>query len=125
MKHPEVQWNLVREGKARTASWLMILMVWHAIAGVSYGAANLQLVSAPGPFFTAPAGGNGNSDLPIVSADGRYVVFASIAANLITNPNAGPVSGLGPHCLQVFVRDRVRPYHHPAQCESCRLAWNR
>jgi hypothetical protein len=70
-------------------------------------AGDLQLVSAPSPGTASPAGGNGNSDLPIVSADGRYVVFTSSAINLVTNPYAGPVSGLAPRSTQVFVRDRV------------------
>src|SRR5437763_1495954 len=33
--------------------------------------------------FSAPYGGNGDSDLPSISADGRYVAFASSATNLL------------------------------------------
>jgi hypothetical protein len=77
------------------------------IAAASSHAGNLQLVSARSPTIISPAGGNGNSDLPIISADGRYVLFASAALNLVTNPYAGPVSGLAPRSTQVFVRDRL------------------
>jgi Tol biopolymer transport system component len=75
--------------------------------GISAYAGDLQLVSARIPGTASPAGGNGNSDLPILSADGRYVVFASSAINLVTNPYAGPVSGIAPRSSQVFIRDRV------------------
>lgn len=77
------------------------------LAAISAQGGNLQLVSARAPGIVSPAGGNGNSDLPILSADGRYVLFASAALNLVTNPYAGLVSGLAPRNMQVFVRDRV------------------
>src|SRR5712671_426959 len=86
--------------------WFISLAVWFSSAGIVCGVGNLQLVSARDSTMAAPAGGSGNSDLPIISADGRYVVFASTAGNLVSDPNAGPVSGLGPRSLQVFVRDR-------------------
>ncbi|HTR40196.1 MAG TPA: hypothetical protein VMH87_01095, partial [Pseudomonadales bacterium] len=76
-------------------------------AAISAPAGGLQLVSVPASGTASPAGGNGNSDLPIISTDGRYVLFTSSAINLVTNPYAGPVSGLTPRSSQVFVRDRV------------------
>ncbi|MHB1457603.1 MAG: TolB family protein [Armatimonadota bacterium] len=42
--------------------------------------------------------GNGASDNPAISSDGRYVVFQSLASNL----TAGDTNG----CLDVFIRDR-------------------
>jgi Tol biopolymer transport system component len=63
----------------------------------------LQLVSQLHPSF-APAGGDGDSGLSIVSADGRYVLFASAANNLtLTNNN----NSVLPQRLNVFLRDRV------------------
>jgi dipeptidyl aminopeptidase/acylaminoacyl peptidase len=63
----------------------------------------LQLVSQLHPSL-APAGGNGNSGLSIVNADGRYVLFASAANNLtLTNNN----NSVLPQRLNVFLRDRV------------------
>lgn len=46
--------------------------------------------------------GNGDSTCPIVTPDGRFVVFASAAGNLATN-NGGFV----PAKMDVYVRDRV------------------
>jgi hypothetical protein len=43
--------------------------------------------------------GNGDSDQPTISADGRYVAFRSLAANLV----AGDTNGV----MDVFVRDTV------------------
>jgi hypothetical protein len=46
--------------------------------------------------------GNGESYNPVISSDGRYVAFVSLATNLLTNPPAGGFDGVTP---QVFVRD--------------------
>ncbi|HEY4952057.1 MAG TPA: calcium-binding protein, partial [Verrucomicrobiae bacterium] len=51
-----------------------------------------------------PAGGNGDSGLPITSADGRYVLFASAANNLtLTNNN----NSVLPRRMNVFLRNRT------------------
>ena len=72
-------------------------------ASLATTASALQLVSQLHPSF-APAGGEGDSGLPIVSADGRYVLFASTANNLtLTNNN----NSVLPQRLIVFLRDRV------------------
>jgi Tol biopolymer transport system component len=52
--------------------------------------------------ISVPTGGglaNGASERPSISADGRYVAFASAATNLVANDTNGTVD--------VFVRDRV------------------
>ncbi|MCX8091079.1 MAG: hypothetical protein N3I86_09150 [Verrucomicrobiae bacterium] len=59
------------------------------VAGVT------RLVSAD---FTGMTGGNGSSSEPSLSADGRYVAFASSASNLVTNDLNGDIT-------DVFVRD--------------------
>jgi Tol biopolymer transport system component len=41
---------------------------------------------------------SGNSQGPVLSADGRWLAFVSQANNLVTNDNLGP-------CVDVFVRD--------------------
>jgi len=46
--------------------------------------------------------GNGESYNPVISSDGRYVAFVSLATNLLTTPPAGGFDGVTP---QVFVRD--------------------
>jgi Tol biopolymer transport system component len=67
-------------------------------------ASALQLVSQLHPSCAPPAGGDGDSGLPIVSPDGRYVLFASAANNLtLTNNN----NSVLPQRLNVFLRDRA------------------
>ncbi|HXO87402.1 MAG TPA: hypothetical protein VN885_02060 [Candidatus Acidoferrales bacterium] len=46
--------------------------------------------------------GNGNSYNPVISSDGRYVAFVSLATNLLTNPPPGGFDGVTP---QVFIHD--------------------
>ncbi len=88
------------------AMWLGIIVLGLCSPFISQ-ASGLQLVSARASALGTPAGGNGTSDLPIVSADGRYVLFASTAGNLVTNANPSPVSALTPRSMQVFIRDRM------------------
>jgi Tol biopolymer transport system component len=66
-----------------------------------------QLVSALDPSRQPPAGGSGDSGTPILSPDGRYVLFASTANNLalVTNNSTIPARMAAP--LNVFLRDRT------------------
>src|SRR6267378_1503642 len=68
--------------------------------------APFQLVSQCGT-SPAPAGGSGDSWGAIISLDGRFVLFASTANNLVltTNGHALPIAG-APR-LSVFLRDRT------------------
>jgi Tol biopolymer transport system component len=66
-----------------------------------------QLVTVRNPSLPTAPGGNGDSALPLPSADGRFVLFTSGANNLvIASNNAAPaVSGLlSP--LNAYLRDR-------------------
>ena len=75
------------------------------VCSFSLGAnASIQPVSQPGSSFAPAAGGYGSSGLPIVSADGRYVLFASTANNLVLTNNNNSVL---PQRMNVFLRDRV------------------
>ncbi len=69
-------------------------------------AGSLQLLSESQPAVGAPAGGDSDSVSPIFSADGRYVLFASAADNLVST-NGSPMfrSLNGP--LNVYLRDRA------------------
>jgi len=49
---------------------------------------------------TAGVQGNGDSTLPAISMDGRFVAFNSVASNLVPNDNNG--------VADVFVRDRLK-----------------
>jgi Tol biopolymer transport system component len=73
---------------------------------VSLNANPLQLLSVRDGTSPASAGGNEESGSAIISADGRYVLFASLAANLTIISNPVPQSGLLPQRQQVFLRDR-------------------
>jgi Tol biopolymer transport system component len=67
----------------------------------------LQLVSTPDPAQAPPAGGGGDSWAPIISPDGRYVLFASTANNLMLASNTNPLLTLLPPRMNVFLRDRT------------------
>ena len=66
-----------------------------------------QLVTVRTPSLPAAPGGNGDSSLPLPSANGRFVLFTSGAKNLVvaSNSAAPVVSGLLLP-LNVFLRDR-------------------
>jgi len=66
----------------------------------------LRLLSVPDPSQALPAGGNGPSGSPILSADGRYVVFSSAANNLVSISNQD-LAGPFPPRLNVFLKDRT------------------
>src|SRR5437899_1784533 len=79
-----------------------------AIGGVgsAAGAPSLRSVSTPDASQGAPAAGNGDSSIPIVSPDGRYVLFASTANNLVTDAGTNPIPAQFPAHFNVFLRDR-------------------
>jgi Tol biopolymer transport system component len=66
-----------------------------------------QLASVLDPSLGPPAGGSGDSWTPIISPDGRYVLFASTGNNLSVITNDTPVPAQFPAPLNVFLRDRT------------------
>lgn len=66
-----------------------------------------QIISSRTSALGPPAGGSGDSGSAIISADGRYVLFASAAENLVQSTNDIPAPPLQPHYLNVFLRDRT------------------
>lgn len=54
-----------------------------------------------------PSGGGGDSWSPLISPDGRYVLFASTANNLILPSNNVPIPAHFPAVLNVYLRDRT------------------
>ncbi len=51
---------------------------------------------------------NGDSNLPIITPDGRYVLFESSANNLVPTNNSRPIPSSAPHNrLNAYLRDRV------------------
>src|SRR6266550_1609690 len=67
----------------------------------------LQLVSVLHPALGPADGGSGDSLAPIISLDGRYVLFASTANNLVLIGTNNPVPAISPPPLNVFLRDRM------------------
>jgi Tol biopolymer transport system component len=59
-----------------------------------------RLASARSPSIAPPAGGNGDSIDPLLSPDGRFVVFSSTAGNLVPGDSR-------PFISDVFLRDRA------------------
>jgi len=68
--------------------------------------ASTPIVSQLLPSAVISTVGGGSSFTPIVSANGRYVLFASTAANLIVEPGGGPMLEAAPAHMNVFLRDR-------------------
>ncbi len=66
-----------------------------------------QLVSVLNSALNAPAGGSGDSLDPVISPDGRYVLFASAANNLVLNSSTNPITPILPLKMNVFLRDRT------------------
>jgi Tol biopolymer transport system component len=83
-----------------------------AVTGVLFlphrvGASPLQLVTKPDPALKPSATAGGDSYLPIMTPDGRFVLFASTAANVVQlGANAEPRTQF-PARLNVFRKDRT------------------
>jgi Tol biopolymer transport system component len=67
----------------------------------------IQLTSQRDSSLQPVAGGGDSSQMPIVSADGRYVLFASTANNLTVMSNGAPMPVLTLPSLNVYLRDRA------------------
>jgi len=65
-----------------------------------------QLITVPDPCRSLAAGGNGDSALPLVSHDGRFVLFSSSADNLPSANTNAPLPSEVVAPLNVFLRDR-------------------
>lgn len=69
--------------------------------------AALQLVTALNPSLGAPGNGNGDSWAPIISPDGRFVLFASTADNLVAMSASNGIPKSFPPSINVYLRDRL------------------
>ena len=83
-------------------SWCVFSAIFTASCFFSTHAA--QLVTVQGASYAPQAGGNGDSGLSIISQNGRYVLFASTANNLMLTNNNHFVL---PRRFNVFLRDRL------------------
>jgi Tol biopolymer transport system component len=86
----------------RPLRWLATV-VWCLTLGAAVTPANavpVQLLSARNPSVPLPAGGDSESVAPVISPDGRYVVFSSEANDLVPGGNSQFV-------LNVYLRNRT------------------
>jgi Tol biopolymer transport system component len=90
--------------KTRFPARVKDLVVFSLIASATHLAAAPQLVTAVGSSFPAKLGGSGDSGLSIISPDGRYILFASMANNL-TSTNYFNLAQ--PFQFNVFMRDSL------------------
>ncbi|MDR3378507.1 MAG: hypothetical protein P4M10_07465, partial [Verrucomicrobiae bacterium] len=71
-------------------------------------AGDLNWVSAPSSGFIPPSSGDNDSYFPIISGDGRYILFGSTADNLAVVAGNLPYRPGHPINRNVFLYDRVR-----------------
>ena len=99
-------------GNRNADSWPLVFQVWRVLTVamlLAHGeaCAALQPISLRAGGAEPPAGGNGDSMMPVLSADGRYVLFASTANNLLLTSSNAPIPAAFPARLNVFLRDRT------------------
>jgi len=87
----------------RRACFLVLLA---SLPGLPLFAQTNQLLSLPEPALAPADSGSGDSLTPIISPDGRYVLFASTANNLVTLGINTPIPAVSPSPVNVFLRDR-------------------
>jgi Tol biopolymer transport system component len=83
------------------------LVLCAGLAALSLRADSLQTVSARNQDIPGALGATGDSHAPLMTADGRYVVFASTARDLVLGTNGLPLQGPANPVLNVYWRDRV------------------
>jgi len=71
------------------------------------GAETTQLLSARGSSIVPSASANGDSGAPVLSPDGRFVLFASRADDLVVMTNGERMAASIVRPLNVFLRDRT------------------
>ncbi len=93
-----------RTGKS--ISWVAGLAIFITAITSPTVADLFQSVSQPSFAFPPLVSGSSDSDLPIISADGRFVLFTSTAGNLVARTNKTPTAQSLPRPLNAFLRDR-------------------
>ena len=94
--------------RTRVTNRRRIAVLFFALFAPSVMVVNaLQLTSVADSSITPPAGGGGDSVTPVLSPDGRFVLFTSTANNLsVTSSNTAYRGAAAPR-LNVFLRDRT------------------
>lgn len=92
---------------SRNCIWLFLIVLM-AFAGStisSFAAASFRLGSVTYPGL-GTSGGGGDSWATVVSKDGRYILFASSANNLVLGSNNVPLQPISPAAQNVYLHDR-------------------
>jgi Tol biopolymer transport system component len=101
--------NISFNPKASFKKWrisaVATLMALLAFPAPAFSASFIQLVSQRDASLAPVVGGGGSSQMPIVSSDGRYVLFASTANNLTVMSNGLPMSVWPLPSMNVYLRD--------------------
>ncbi len=92
--------------KSYSKRWAALAICVIAVA-LPAMADSFQLLSTLDPTQTPPAGAGGDSWGPVMSPDGRYVLFASPANNLVVATNGLPIPLRVAPSLNVYLRDRA------------------
>jgi Tol biopolymer transport system component len=91
-------------------SFICLTSLWGLCAGTAWlssAAESLQPLSLRHPGAPSAAGAGGDSYAPLLSPDGRYLLFASTAQNLALATNGLPFQGAARPVLNVYWRDRL------------------
>jgi len=91
-------WHLLLRGTS------MLLLTFYCRPGSGQ---ELRLLSQVNSAVPSPSGGGGGSWSPILSPDGRFVVFASTANNLLLTSNGAAIPLRIPPTVNVYLRDRL------------------
>ena len=78
------------------------------VGGNCLAADPIQLLSLRNPAAPPPASADADSGSPILSPDGRFVLFASSADDLVVLSNGARMTTLFPPRLNIFLRDRTK-----------------
>jgi hypothetical protein len=84
---------------------LLIVMIYGALPVFAGLIQPVTIVNTPA---VAPSGGSGDSLSPVMSPDGRYVLFASSANNLTLSDSVNPTPPTFPPVMNIYLRDRLQ-----------------
>ncbi len=92
---------------SRTPTRTLIWLALCTLPSLHLYAQQVELVSKAPPARVPAVGGGGDSSLPLLSRDGRFVVFASTANNLVARTNAAAFRAQFSAPIQIFLCDRT------------------
>jgi len=85
---------------------LAIPLVWLLWLAGAISVPAVELLSVVDPSILRAVGGNSDSTVPLMTSDGRFVLFVSTASDLVASGTNAPPPGLINSHLNVFLRDR-------------------